>query len=42
VRLPISVNRLSYGTAWERTPWLPTQRAAWEAKQKGWSDVEDY
>jgi hypothetical protein len=23
------------GTAWERTPWHATQRAAWEALKKG-------
>src|SRR5262249_55599138 len=29
------------GTAWERTPWRAIQRAACEAKQKGWTDAED-
>jgi len=26
------------GTAWERTPWRATQRAAWEGAEEGLSD----
>ena len=26
--------RSATGTGWERTPWLATQRAAWEALRK--------
>jgi hypothetical protein len=29
------------GTAWERTPWHATQRAAWEALKKGEEKAKD-